>query len=113
MPHRVRISNGCVPDRGTVHGFVKVLDRKAITLRNVALAAFVILLIAPESLLTASFQMSFAATVALVGHYGGVLVYGEEHLPLPIELPFEDWVSDGTPAAPEGDGTAAEAESGS
>ncbi|MBK9383647.1 MAG: hypothetical protein IPN34_02315 [Planctomycetes bacterium] len=32
-----------------------------------------------------------AGAVSLVGHYGGVLVYGEEHLPLPIELPFEDW----------------------
>lgn len=32
-----------------------------------------------------------AALVSLVGHYGGVLVYGEEHLPLPIELPFEGW----------------------
>ena len=46
-----------------------LLDRKAITLRNVAIAAFVILLIAPESLLTASFQMSFAATIALVAAY--------------------------------------------
>jgi uncharacterized membrane protein/mono/diheme cytochrome c family protein len=32
-----------------------------------------------------------AALVSLVGHYGGVLVYGEEHLPLPFELPFEGW----------------------
>lgn len=46
-----------------------LVDRRAITLRNVALAAFVVLIIAPESLLTASFQMSFAATVALVAAY--------------------------------------------
>lgn len=46
-----------------------LLDRRAITLRNVALSAFAVLLIAPESLLTASFQMSFAATIALVAAY--------------------------------------------
>lgn len=46
-----------------------LLDRRAITLRNVALSAFVVLFIAPESLLTASFQMSFAATIALVAAF--------------------------------------------
>ena len=46
-----------------------MLDRRAITLRNVAIAAILVLLIEPESLLTASFQMSFAATLALVAGY--------------------------------------------
>lgn len=46
-----------------------LLDRRAITLRNVALAAIAILVISPESILTASFQMSFAATIALVAAY--------------------------------------------
>jgi competence protein ComEC len=46
-----------------------LLDRPAITIRNVALAALVILLLRPESVLTASFQMSFAATAALVAAY--------------------------------------------
>ena len=46
-----------------------LLDRRALTLRNVALAALVILLFSPESLLSISFQMSFAATVALVAAY--------------------------------------------
>jgi competence protein ComEC len=46
-----------------------LVDRRAITLRNVALAAFVVLILSPESLLTASFQMSFAATIALVAVY--------------------------------------------
>ncbi len=53
-------------------GFVLVavlLDRIAISLRLVAWAATVILLISPESLLSASFQMSFAAVVALVALY--------------------------------------------
>ncbi len=46
-----------------------LLDRSAISLRLVAWAALAVLLIAPESLLTASFQMSFAAVVALVAAY--------------------------------------------
>lgn len=43
-----------------------VLDRRALTLRNVALAGGLVLLVLPESLLDVSFQMSFAATLALV-----------------------------------------------
>jgi competence protein ComEC len=46
-----------------------LVDRPAVTLRAVALAAALILLRAPESLLDAGFQMSFAATVALVAAY--------------------------------------------
>jgi competence protein ComEC len=46
-----------------------MLDRAALTLRNVALAAFVILALWPESLLSVSFQMSFAATVSLIAGY--------------------------------------------
>jgi competence protein ComEC len=49
--------------------FAIVLDREAISMRLVAWAAIVILAIAPESLLGASFQMSFAAVVALVAFY--------------------------------------------
>ncbi|WP_025898992.1 ComEC/Rec2 family competence protein [Sneathiella glossodoripedis] len=44
-------------------------NRQAISLRNVALAAIFILLLRPESLLSASFQMSFAAVFALVAFY--------------------------------------------
>lgn len=43
-----------------------ILDRRALTLRNVALAGGVVLILLPESLLDVSFQMSFAATLALV-----------------------------------------------
>jgi competence protein ComEC len=46
-----------------------LLDRPAIALRNVALAALAILILWPESLLDAGFQMSFAAVVALVSTY--------------------------------------------
>lgn len=46
-----------------------LLDRQAISMRLVAWAAVIILAIAPESMLGASFQMSFAAVVALVAFY--------------------------------------------
>jgi competence protein ComEC len=46
-----------------------MLDRPAVALRNVALAALVILIVFPESLVDVSFQMSFAAVVALVSAY--------------------------------------------
>lgn len=47
-------------------------DRRALSLRSVALAALVILSLRPESLLQAGFQMSFAATVALVAVFGAM-----------------------------------------
>jgi len=46
-----------------------MLDRPALALRNVALAALAILLVWPESLFDPGFQMSFAAVVALVAAY--------------------------------------------
>lgn len=46
-----------------------MLDRPAITMRNVALAAFAILLFVPESVFDPSFEMSFAAVIALVAVY--------------------------------------------
>lgn len=46
-----------------------MLDRRAISLRSVAWAAIIILLIFPESLVGASFQLSFAAVTALVAAY--------------------------------------------
>lgn len=46
-----------------------MLDRPAISMRNVALAALAILIVAPESLFEPGFQMSFAAVVGLVAFY--------------------------------------------
>ena len=46
-----------------------MLDRPALTMRNVALAALAILIVAPESLFEPSFEMSFAAVIALVALY--------------------------------------------
>ena len=45
------------------------VDRNALSMRLVALAAAVILMLSPESLLSASFQLSFAAVVALIAGY--------------------------------------------
>jgi competence protein ComEC len=59
-----------------------LLDRRAITLRNVALAALVVLLISPESLLSVSLQMSFAATVALVAAYEEISARSDRRLRL-------------------------------
>jgi competence protein ComEC len=46
-----------------------LLDRPALTMRAVALAALIVLAVAPESLKAAGFQMSFAATVALIATF--------------------------------------------
>lgn len=46
-----------------------LLDRPALTMRAIALAALIVLLAAPESLTQAGFQMSFAATIAMIAVY--------------------------------------------
>ncbi|WP_458760867.1 ComEC/Rec2 family competence protein [Afipia sp. TerB] len=43
-----------------------MVDRRAVTFRTLALAALVVLAVAPEALVHPSFQMSFAATLGLV-----------------------------------------------
>lgn len=52
-----------------------LLDRSPISLRLVALAAGVILLLSPEALLSASFQMSFSAVVGLVAAFSAYTDY--------------------------------------
>lgn len=50
--------------------YVAILfDRRALSLRNVAIAAAVIILIAPEAVANPGFQMSFAAVTALIAFY--------------------------------------------
>ena len=46
-----------------------LMDRPAIALRNIALAALAVMALVPESVFDAGFQMSFAAVVALVSVY--------------------------------------------
>ncbi len=49
-----------------------LIDRRAISLRAVAVAALIVLTLRPESLLSPGFQMSFAATTALVAVFGAL-----------------------------------------
>jgi competence protein ComEC len=46
-----------------------MVDRAALTLRTLAVAAFAVLILAPQAVVHPSFQMSFAATLALVAAY--------------------------------------------
>ena len=49
-----------------------LLDRRALTMRSVAVAALLILLTKPESLMEPGFQMSFAATIALIAGFAAL-----------------------------------------
>lgn len=62
------------------------LDRGALTLRTLAIAALVVLAVAPESLLGPSFQMSFAATLALVSGYVTLRPWAERQASDPAGL---------------------------
>jgi competence protein ComEC len=46
-----------------------IVDRAALTFRTLAVAAIVVLLLAPQAVVHPSFQMSFAATLALIATY--------------------------------------------
>ncbi|NVO14005.1 MAG: ComEC/Rec2 family competence protein [Rhodoplanes sp.] len=46
-----------------------LLDRRALTLRTLAVAALAVMVLTPEAVVHPSFQMSFAATLALVAVY--------------------------------------------
>ncbi len=46
-----------------------LLDRRAFSMRSVAIAAFVTLMLHPEAILSPGFQMSFAAVIALIAVY--------------------------------------------
>lgn len=62
--------------------FVAVLlDRRALTLRAVAVAAVIVLLFHPEALGQPGFQMSFAATTALVAVFGAMRNWRGPELP--------------------------------
>jgi len=53
--------------------FIAVLaDRNALSFRMVVIAALIILILFPESLVSASFQMSFAAVFALIAFYEAI-----------------------------------------
>ncbi len=46
-----------------------LLDRRVLSLRSVARAALILLILQPESLMAPGFQLSFAATIALIAGY--------------------------------------------
>jgi competence protein ComEC len=48
-----------------------LFDRAALTMRNLAISAIAVILMSPHEVVGPSFQMSFAATAALVGAYAG------------------------------------------
>lgn len=54
-----------------------MLDRNAVALRNVALAALLILVIYPESIFDPGFQMSFAAVTGLISIYEWIKLRGQ------------------------------------
>ena len=47
-----------------------LFDRAAITMRNLAISALIVILVSPHEVVGPSFQMSFAATAALIAAYG-------------------------------------------
>ena len=49
-----------------------MMDKRALSLRGVAVAALIVLMMRPEALLGPGFQMSFAATTALVAVFGWI-----------------------------------------
>lgn len=53
-----------------------IMDRVAISMRLLAFAALVVMFLAPESLLSPSFQMSFAAVAGLIAAYEACKNYG-------------------------------------
>ena len=68
------ISGMAVPaQRAFIMTFVVLLgvliDRRAISIYTISLAAFLVLLFSPEVLVSASFQMSFAAVLGLIAFY--------------------------------------------
>lgn len=53
----------------TIFFLAIILDRRAVSMRSVSVAALITLALHPESLVSVGFQMSFAAVVALVATY--------------------------------------------
>lgn len=65
-----------------------LFDRPAVSLHNLALAATAILAVQPSAVMGPSFQMSFAATAALIAGYAGWRARPRAILPPPRSLPM-------------------------
>ena len=46
-----------------------ILDREAVTMRSIAIAAAIIMILSPEAIMFPSFQLSFSAVIAIVAFY--------------------------------------------
>jgi competence protein ComEC len=71
------ISGGSVPTQRawvmlSIMLIAVILERPALTMRNVALAAIVIIFLSPSAVVGPGFQMSFAATAALIAAYAAL-----------------------------------------
>ena len=60
-----------------------LFDRAALTMRNLAISAIAVILVSPHEVVGPSFQMSFAATAALVGAYAGWADYRADRVRTP------------------------------
>ena len=68
-----------------------MVDRPTLTLRTLTVAAFLVLLLAPEAVVHPGFQMSFAATLALVAGYQGGLSWMSRARETPIGVRIALW----------------------
>jgi competence protein ComEC len=66
-----------------------LLDRQALTMRNLAIAAALVILIQPEAIMGASFQLSFAAVAALVAVYEARMAAWARDEPVKASRPLE------------------------
>ena len=66
-----------------------LLDRQALTMRNLAIAAALVILIQPEAIMGASFQLSFAAVAALVAVYEARMAARGRDEPVKASRPVE------------------------
>lgn len=70
-----------------------ILGRRAMSLRAVAVAATIVLVLRPEALMGPGFQMSFAATTALVAVFGWIRNLEHDFLPRWARPAFATFVS--------------------
>ena len=68
-----------------------LIDRQALTLRTIGAAAILVLLLAPEAVIHPSFQMSFAATLALIAAYERGLPWKTKYADTPLGARIALW----------------------
>jgi competence protein ComEC len=68
-----------------------IADRSALTLRTIAVAALAVMLIVPEAVVHPSFQMSFAATLALIAICQGGLPWATATADTPLAARIALW----------------------